>query len=72
MMNPDDPFNLGQHVDQSYRDSIGTIGPDGKRKWVFPWQPKGKMYNRRTMLSVIYLCLFFGLPFSSKIFYPAS
>jgi len=63
MMNPDDPFNIGQHVDQSYRDSIGTIGPDGKRKWVFPWQPKGKMYNRRTMLSVIYLCLFFGLPF---------
>ena len=42
-MNPDDPFNIGQHVDQTYRDSIGTIGPDGKRKWVFPWQPKGKM-----------------------------
>ena len=62
-MNPEDPYNLDHHVDQSYRDSIGTIGPDGKRKWVFPWQPKGKLYNRRRLLSLIYLCLFFGLPF---------
>jgi cytochrome c oxidase accessory protein FixG len=51
------------HVDQSYRDSIGTIGPDGKRKWVFPWKPKGKLYNLRTLLSVFYLTVLFTLPF---------
>ncbi len=52
-----------EHVDQSYRDSIGTIGKDGKRKWVFPWQPKGKYYNARSLLSIFYLALLFGLPF---------
>ena len=57
-----DPFEL-EHVDQSYRDSIGTIGSNGKRKWVFPWQPKGKLYNFRTALSIMYLLVLFGLPF---------
>lgn len=57
-----DPFEL-EHVDQSYRDSIGTIGKDGKRKWVFPWKPKGKLYNYRTALSVFYLLILFSLPF---------
>lgn len=57
-----DPFEL-EHIDQSYRDSIGTIGKDGKRKWVFPWKPKGKLYNYRTALSVFYLLVFFSLPF---------
>lgn len=52
-----------EHVDQSYRDSIGTIGKDGKRKWVFPWQPKGKYYNLRTLLTLFYLLVFFTLPF---------
>lgn len=61
MANESDPFL--EHVDQSYRDSIGTIGKDGKRKWVFPTQPKGKYYNARTALSVFYLIVLFGLPF---------
>jgi len=57
-----DPFEF-EHVDQSYRDSIGTIGKDGKRKWLFPWKPKGKLYNLRTALSVFYLIVLFSLPF---------
>lgn len=57
-----DPFEL-DHIDQSYRDSIGTIGKDGKRKWVFPWKPKGKLYNYRTALTVFYLAVLFTLPF---------
>ncbi|MDP2176793.1 MAG: cytochrome c oxidase accessory protein CcoG [Bacteroidota bacterium] len=52
-----------EHVDQSYRDSIGTIGKDGKRKWVFPTKPKGKFYNARTALSIFYLIVLFTLPF---------
>lgn len=52
-----------EHIDQSYRDSIGTIGKDGKRKWVFPWKPKGKLTNYRTALSVFYLLVLFSLPF---------
>lgn len=52
-----------EHIDQSYRDSIGTIDKDGKRKWVFPWQPKGKLYRYRSYLSVFYLIVLFTLPF---------
>jgi cytochrome c oxidase accessory protein FixG len=56
-------MNGQEHVDQSYRDSIGTIGKDGKRKWVFPWQPKGNFYNARTFITIFYLTVLFGLPF---------
>jgi cytochrome c oxidase accessory protein FixG len=56
-------FSPLDYIDQSYRDSIGTIGKDGKRKWVFPFKPKGKLYNIRTLLSVFYLLVLFGLPF---------
>jgi cytochrome c oxidase accessory protein FixG len=49
--------------DQSFRDSIGTINESGKRNWVYAQQPKGKLYNKRTIVSVFYLILFFWLPF---------
>ncbi|MBS1782224.1 MAG: cytochrome c oxidase accessory protein CcoG [Bacteroidetes bacterium] len=50
-------------VNESFRDSIATIDKDGKRVWVFPTKPKGKLYNARTLLSVVYLLIFFALPF---------
>lgn len=58
-----DTFDEQEHVDQSYRDSIGTIGKDGKRKWVFPLKPKGRLYNLRGVLSIFYLIVLFSLPF---------
>ncbi len=48
---------------ESFRDSIATIDEKGKRAWVFAQQPKGRLYNLRTKLSVLYLLIFFGLPF---------
>ena len=50
-------------TDQSFRDTIATIDQAGKRAWVFPTKPKGKLYNLRTYLSYLYLLVFFGLPF---------
>jgi cytochrome c oxidase accessory protein FixG len=47
----------------SFRDKVATVDKDGKRLWVFPQQPQGKFYNMRTWLSVLYLFVFFGLPF---------
>ena len=32
-------------LDQSFRDSVATIGDDGKRVWINPLKPKGKFYN---------------------------
>lgn len=47
----------------SYRDRISTIDESGKRKWVRAKKPKGKFYDKRTLLSYLYLALFFILPF---------
>jgi cytochrome c oxidase accessory protein FixG len=50
-------------MDQSFRDSIATIGKEGKRNWIFAQKPKGKFYMARTIISGFYLTLFFSLPF---------
>lgn len=48
--------------DDSFRDSIGTIQEDGKRKWIFAKKPKGKLYNFRSYLSYLFLALLFAGP----------
>jgi cytochrome c oxidase accessory protein FixG len=48
---------------EAFRDSISTIDGQGKRAWIYAQKPKGKLYNRRTLLSLAYLLLFFSLPF---------
>ncbi len=48
--------------DESFRDSIATI-KDGKRAWIYAKKPKGKLYNKRTVLSFIYLIVFTIIPF---------
>ena len=50
-------------LDQSFRDSVATINKEGKRNYIFPKKPKGKFYNLRTLTSIIYLVVFFTLPF---------
>lgn len=47
----------------SFRDKVATVDQKGKRIWVFPHRPEGKLYNARTLVSIIYLFIFFGLPF---------
>jgi polyferredoxin len=47
---------------ESFRDTIGTVGADGKRKWVFPKKPEGRFYRYRTYLSYALLLVLFGLP----------
>lgn len=47
----------------SFRDTIATIDSEGKRAWINPTKPKGRLYNYRAYLSYVYLIVFFGLPF---------
>jgi polyferredoxin len=47
----------------SFRDKVATVDKEGKRVWVFPTKPVGKLYNARNWLSVLYLLVFFTLPF---------
>jgi len=49
--------------DESFRDSIATIAENGRRKWIFAQKPKGRLYTARTWVSLVYLLLFFSLPF---------
>lgn len=48
---------------EAFRDRIATVDESGKRKWIYAYQPKGKFYNIRTILSIFYFLIFFGLPF---------
>jgi cytochrome c oxidase accessory protein FixG len=52
-----------QYIDESFRDSIATVNKEGKRNWIYPLKPSGKYYNARTWLSILYVVVFFSLPF---------
>lgn len=52
-----------KYMDQTFRDSIGTIKEDGERKWIFPKKPKGSYYTGRTWFSLLLLALLFSGPF---------
>jgi len=47
----------------SFRDKVATVDKSGKRIWIFPQKPDGKYYSKRTVLSILYLIIFFTLPF---------
>ena len=46
-----------------FRDSIGTIKEDGKRAWVFPKKPSGKLYKYRKYVSYVLLTFLIASPF---------
>lgn len=46
----------------NFRDRISIMEEDGSRKWIFAKKPKGKFYNKRTIATVLYLLILFGLP----------
>jgi cytochrome c oxidase accessory protein FixG len=54
----DDSEELG-----TFRDRLSTISEQGDRLWVYPKKPKGKYYNRRTLLSYLLLIFYFTVPF---------
>ncbi len=46
-----------------FRDKLPTVDDSGKRNWVFPKRPKGKIYNYRWIVSTVLLALLFIGPF---------
>ena len=46
-----------------FRDSIGTIDEDGKRKWVFPKKPSGPLYEKRKLVSYFLIAFLLLAPF---------
>lgn len=49
--------------DEDFRDSIGTIDEEGKRRWIFPKKPSGKFYNYRKYVSYLLLAILVANPF---------
>ncbi|MDJ0645600.1 MAG: cytochrome c oxidase accessory protein CcoG [Flavobacteriaceae bacterium] len=54
---------MGEQTKESFRDSIGTIDDQGKRAWIFPKKPSGKLYKYRTYVSWFLLAFLFAAPF---------
>ncbi len=53
----------GKVIDtDSFRDHLGIITDDGKRKNIYPKKPKGRFYNARTIFSIALLAFMFGMP----------
>lgn len=48
---------------EQYRDSISTMDESGKRIWLHPKAPGGKLHRARVVVSVLLLVLLFGAPF---------
>lgn len=49
--------------EESFRDRVSTIAEDGKRLWVYPKRPSGRLYNYRNLVAYLLLLIFFITPF---------
>ncbi len=47
----------------TFRNKIATVDDKGKRIWVFPQKPAGRLYTLRSWATLAYIIIFFGLPF---------
>lgn len=48
---------------EKFRDSIGTLDQEGRRKWVYPKKPTGVFYKYRKYVSYFLLLFLFLAPF---------
>ncbi|MCW2119546.1 cytochrome c oxidase accessory protein CcoG [Flavobacterium sp. 7A] len=48
---------------EAFRDTIGTIDDQGKRKYIFPKKPSGKFYDYRKWVSYFLLIILVANPF---------
>jgi cytochrome c oxidase accessory protein FixG len=54
---------MSKVTDDSFRDTIGTIGEDGKRNFIVPKKPSGKFYEYRKWVSYLLLIILVANPF---------
>jgi len=50
-------------VKESFRDSLGIVSTEGKRRWLYPQKPKGRFHRARVGVSALLLAVLFGIPF---------
>lgn len=62
-MSDNKDFQSIEKDQEAYRDHIATVDQSGKRIWIYPKKPKGKLTNARTYVSWVLLLFLFGVPF---------
>jgi cytochrome c oxidase accessory protein FixG len=50
-------------IEESFRDHLGIVSEEGKRKWVYPKAPRGRFHVARLVVSWILLAVLFVTPF---------
>ncbi|MEQ9304615.1 MAG: 4Fe-4S binding protein, partial [Marinoscillum sp.] len=50
-------------ADESFRDRLATVDSSGRRVWLYPKKPKGRLTNYRSIVSAILLLILFSGPF---------
>jgi len=54
---------MSKLADEAFRDTIGTIDTEGKRKFIYPKKPTGKLYEYRKAVSYVLLLILIANPF---------
>lgn len=49
--------------DEEFRNSIATVDAQGKRVWIYPKKPSGRLHTYRIAVTIALLALFFAGPF---------
>ncbi len=53
----------GTYQESTFRDRPATFSKEGKRLWLFPKMPKGKLYNYRRIIAWTLLVFFYLAPY---------
>ncbi|MCI0715164.1 MAG: cytochrome c oxidase accessory protein CcoG [Chlorobi bacterium] len=52
-----------ENTQDTFRDTLGIVTDEGKRKFVYPKKPKGRLHKARVVFSVFLLAILFITPF---------
>ncbi|MEM6736615.1 MAG: cytochrome c oxidase accessory protein CcoG [Bacteroidota bacterium] len=58
-----DLYREQEVVEKTFRDHLSTVDAEGKRIWVYPKKPVGKLTNYRTQVGYLLLVFLFAAPF---------
>jgi cytochrome c oxidase accessory protein FixG len=51
--------------EEEFRDTLATVDEKGKRVWIMPKRPSGRLHNWRIVVTTVLLTIFFAGPFIS-------
>lgn len=62
-MSSADDNKLITETGESFRDAVSNIDKSGKRVWIYPSKPKGKLHRWRLVVGYLLILIFFAAPF---------